>query len=93
MIADRIKVLREQKGLTQTALAQKLNITRASVNAWEMGISKPSTQYIIELAKIFDVSADYLLGINSSASVNVAGLSDDDIELVHSLVEHLKNKE
>ena len=93
MIADRIKVLREQSGLTQTALAQKLNITRASVNAWEMGISKPSTQYIIELAKIFDVSADYLLGINSSASVNVAGLSDDDIELVHSLVEHLKNKE
>ena len=93
MIADRIKVLREQQGLTQTALAQKLNITRASVNAWEMGISKPSTQYIIELAKIFDVSADYLLGINSSASVNVAGLSDNDIELVHSLVEHLKNKE
>ena len=93
MIADRIKFLREQKGLTQTALAQKLNITRASVNAWEMGISTPSTQYIVELAKIFDVSADYLLGINSSACVNVAGLSDDDIEIVYSLVKHLKNKE
>lgn len=92
MIADRIKVLREQKGLTQTALAHMLNITRSSVNAWEMGISTPSTQYIIELAKIFDVSADYLLGVSSTASINVSGLSDNDIELVHSLIEHLKNK-
>ncbi len=92
MIADRIKVLREKKGLTQTALAQKLNITRASVNAWEMGISTPSTQYIIELAKIFDISADYLLGVSSTASINVSGLSDNDIALVHSLIEHLKNK-
>ncbi len=92
MIADRIKALREQKGLTQTALARKLNITRSSVNAWEMGISTPSTQYIIELSKIFDVSADYLLGVSSTASVNVSGLSDNDIELVHTLIEHLKNK-
>lgn len=92
MIADRIKALREQKGLTQTALARKLNITRSSVNAWEMGISTPSTQYIIELSKIFDVSADYLLGVNSTASVNVSGLSDNDIKLVHTLIEHLKNK-
>lgn len=93
MIAERIKVLREQKGFTQAELAKQLNITRSSVNAWEMGISNPSTQYIVELAKIFNVSADYLLGINSSASVSVSGLSDKDIELVHNLVKHLKNKE
>lgn len=85
MVADRIKKLREQKNMTQTILAKKLGITRSSVNAWEMGISVPSTQYIVELANIFDVSTDYLLGVNNTVSLSVEGLTDKDIELVHSL--------
>ena len=40
MIAERIKTLRETNNLTQSALAKKLNVTRSSVNAWEMGISR-----------------------------------------------------
>ena len=54
MVADRIKTLREENQMTQAELARRLSITRASVNAWEMGISVPSTQYIVELAGIFN---------------------------------------
>lgn len=92
MIADRIKLLREQKNMTQSALAKQLGITRSGVNAWEMGISTPSTQYIVELSQLFNVSADYLLGIDSSISVNVSGLTDEDINLVYQLVNLLKGK-
>ena len=46
MLAERIKTLREQAGMSQEKLAKRLGITRSSVNAWEMGISTPSTQYI-----------------------------------------------
>ena len=92
MVADRIKGLREQRGLTQTELAKLLGITRSSVNAWEMGISIPSTQYIVELSLIFKVSTDYLLGVDKSASIDVSGLDEKDIEVVHNLVEHLRNK-
>lgn len=92
MIAERIKNLREQKDMTQTALAKRLNITRSSVNAWEMGISIPSTQYIVELAEIFDVSTDYLLGVNHSATVSVAGLTEEDVLVVHGLIRHLREK-
>lgn len=91
MIAERIKILREQKHITQSELAKHLSITRSSVNAWEMGISVPSTQYLVLLAEFFSVSADYLLGINATSTVNVSGLNDEDIELVNSLVEHLRN--
>lgn len=92
MIADRIKTLREQQNKTQTELAKQLGITRSSVNAWEMGISVPSTQYIVELANIFQVSTDYLLGVNTSSSISVAGLSDKDIELIHTIISHLKGR-
>ncbi len=92
MVADRIKALREQKGLTQTDLSNQLGITRSSVNAWEMGISVPSTQYIVELAHIFKVSTDYLLCVDSSATISVAGLTEKDVQLVHSIISHLKEK-
>lgn len=90
MVADRIKKLREQNGYTQTFLAKNLGITRSSVNAWELGISVPSTQYIVELAQFFKVSTDFLLGVNTTATVNVSGLDDDDIELIQNIINHLR---
>ena len=91
MIADKIKLLREASHLTQTELAKKLNITRSSVNAWEMGISVPSTQSLVQLAQIFDISTDYLLGLDVAFAIRTDGLSDNDIQLVHSIVQRLKN--
>lgn len=92
MIADRIKGLREKKGLTQSSLAKKLGLTRSCVNAWEMGISVPSTQCIVELSSIFDVSTDYLLGIERTATIGIAGLKEDDVQMVLSLICYLRKK-
>ena len=93
MIADRIKSLRENQNKTQSELAKQLGITRSSVNAWEMGISVPSTQYVVELAHIFKVSTDYLLGVDTTSSISVAGLSEKDVEIINTLNLHLKNRE
>ena len=92
MVADKIKSLREQLGLTQSDLAKKLGITRSSVNAWEMGISVPSTQYVVELAGIFKVSTDCLLGVQNTSSVSVDGLSETDVQLVNAVINHLRQK-
>jgi len=92
MVADKIKGLREQSGLTQAALAKQLGVTRAGVNAWEMGISVPSTQCIVALANTFGVSTDYLLGVDATATVSVAGLSDADVALIARIAAHLKAK-
>ena len=57
MIGEKIKKLRKMNGLTQADIARELGITRSSVNAWEMGVSMPSTSYVIKLSRIFKVSA------------------------------------
>ena len=73
MISDKIRELREQAGYSQTQLAKKLDVTRSSVNAWEMGLSSPTTQYIVAMAKLFHVSADYILGLQSEKSNSLDG--------------------
>lgn len=78
--------------MTQAELAKRLGITRSSVNAWEMGISVPSTQCLVDLAEMFRVSTDYLLGIASTSSVSIAGLTEEDTQIVYSLISHLRGK-
>ena len=88
MIYNVIKTLRETAGYSQTQLAKKLDVTRSSVNAWEMGISVPTTPYIIELARIFHVSSDYILGLNSEKQISLEGYSKSEIELVYTLLKY-----
>lgn len=87
MIAERIKSLRERSSMTQAELAKSLSLSRSAVNSWEMGLSVPTTQYIIELAKLFDVSTDTILGKKDSATVSVAGLNDSQITAVMSVIQ------
>lgn len=86
LLADKIRHIREQAGITQAELARKLGLTRSSVNSWEMGLSVPSTQYVIELAKLFDVSTDYLLGMEQGATISVEGLSDKEVSVLLELI-------
>lgn len=86
MIADKIKMLREKQGITQAELAKRLGITRSGVNAWEMGLTVPSTQYVIELSLLFSVSTDYLLDMPQTQTVSVEGLNDREIASVVEII-------
>lgn len=90
MVADRIKQLRTSNNMTQADLAKKLNITRSSVNAWEMGISIPSTTYIVELSQLFKVSTDYLLGLSNNITLDVSMLNNREVQMLYELVLYFK---
>ena len=64
-IEHRIRELREEVGLTQQQLADKLHFNVSTVTKWENGKKIPSYQSLKLLAKFFDVSADYLLEMDS----------------------------
>ena len=86
-LADRIKSLRERANLTQSEIARQLGISRSGVNAWEMGLSVPSMQYIVELAKKFGVSTDYLLGMENTSSISVKGLTEKQVSVLLDTIE------
>lgn len=90
MTSERIKTLRETRGWTQAELARRLNITRNGVNSWEQGLSMPSPACLVDLAKLFSVSTDYLLGIERLETINVTGLKDEDVALLAQLADRLR---
>ena len=91
MTSERIKALREARGWTQAELARRLSITRNGVNSWEQGLSMPSPACLVDLAKLFSVSTDYLLGVERLDAVNVTGLNEEDIALLAQLADRLRN--
>ena len=92
MTAEKIKKLREARGWTQAELARRLGVTRNGVNSWEQGLSMPSPACLVELAKVFSVSTDYLLGVESLDSVNVTGLEARDVALLAEMADRLRNR-
>lgn len=84
---ERLKDLRDRLGYTQSDLAKKLSITRASVNAWEMGISAPSTSWLVELSNLFHVTTDYLLGLDDCITIRTNNLSDRAVTAILNTVE------
>lgn len=62
ILAERIKERRQAKGLKQKEIAEKLNISRETISAYETGRAQPTPQILLELANILETSVDYLLG-------------------------------
>ena len=88
----KLKELRKQSGMTQQQLAEKLGITKSVVSYYELSERTPSPEVLRDLALIFRVSTDYLLGIERVKTIDVSELSDDDIKLLLVTIETLKNK-
>lgn len=88
MISEKIKELRELAGYSQAQLAKKLDVTRSSVNAWEMGLSTPTTQYVVALCKLFHVSADSILGTESRLTVTLDDYTEEEANLIFDLLHY-----
>lgn len=90
MFAERLKQLRKERGLTQVQLAEIIRVERSSVGKYE-GNSRiiPSDDVKKRIAEFFDVSVDYLLGLNESRNIEKPTASGDGLDegLVNLLVD------
>lgn len=82
----RIKRLRENKGKTQAQLAAYLHLNRKAIGSYEHDEREPSLDSIILLAKYFQVSTDYLLGMGKYRVIHANGLTEREYLLIKELV-------
>ena len=64
MIGKRIKELRLELKISQETLAEAIKVHASAVSLWESEKTEPKASYIVSLAKYFNVTSDYLLGLS-----------------------------
>lgn len=58
---EKLSELRKKEGLSQEELGYKLNVTRQTVSKWELGLTTPEMDKLVEMSKIFNISIDELI--------------------------------
>ena len=92
MFSDRVKLLREASKLSQVQLAQKVGVTKQTVSNWENDNILPSVEMLIKVCKYFNVSTDYMLGIDDKTYIEVTGLSLEIVKHIQQLINDIKNQ-
>lgn len=95
IIANRISAQRIKMGISKKELADALGISPSSVSSYEQETNIPSITVLTKMCALFNVSSDYLLGIekapNSASAFNLDGLSQAQIEAVESMIKAFRD--
>ena len=89
---ERLKELRRGRNLTQQALGMKVGLSKAVVSKYENSMGYPTFDVLIRIANYFGVTTDYLLGNMSSKTLDISGLTDSQINILHQLVSEFKRQ-
>lgn len=89
-LGQKIKELRTQRDISQIALAKQLGVSKSVISSYENEVHYPPYDVLLQMARLFGVSTDYLLGATRNKMINVDGLTDKQIESITKIVEELK---
>ncbi len=93
MFNERIKELRLSLGINQVEFGKKLNVSKQCVSNWENDNIQPSIDMLIRICNTFSVSADYLLGIEYSETVDISNLTEEEKKIIFMVISYFdKNK-
>ena len=92
ILGEKLKALRTAKKMSQKELAERIGIAKSVISFYESGDRFPSYDVLIKIARIFNVTTDYLLDVERERTVNVSGLSEEDIAAVTTVIDALKRK-
>jgi transcriptional regulator with XRE-family HTH domain len=91
MLGQRIQELRTGCGWSQVEVAKRLQVAKQTVSNWENENIQPSIDMLVRLAQLFNVSTDYLLGMDNIPRLNVDGLSPEVIAHLSLLIDDYRN--
>ncbi|OUN11494.1 helix-turn-helix domain-containing protein [Flavonifractor sp. An91] len=85
-VSERIKELRKARRMTQNEFAERINVTKSTVSAYENGSRLPSYDVLIRIARLFKVSTDHLLGYSEKTEIDVTGLTRKQINVIQDMI-------
>lgn len=86
MFDQRIKELRQSLGINQVEFGKRINVSKQCVCNWENGNIQPSIDMLVRIANTFSISADYLLGLSNTPTLDVSGLTSEQIMHIRNIV-------
>lgn len=92
MLSQRIHELRTARGINQVKLGEILGVTKQSVSNWENDNIQPSIEILMKLAEYFGVSTDYLLGLEEKRTLDVTGLSLEEVAHIQQIIHDMNKK-
>lgn len=92
MLSKKIKTLRIAKGINQVEMANSLGVSKQCISNWENDNILPSIEMLVKLSKYYNVSTDYLLGLDTKRNLSVEGLTESQIAHISLIIEDLKNE-
>lgn len=88
----RLRELRERKHMTQLQAANRLSLSKTTISGYENNIKTPSLEILIKLARMYEVSADYILGFEDRRMLYVEDLTQEQQELLEAIIREFKRK-
>ena len=92
MLGQRIREMRSNRGWSQVVLAKRLGVTKQTVSNWENDNIQPSIEMLIRIVKVFQTSADYLLGLDAVPRLNLEGIPSEFAAHISLIIEDYRNK-
>lgn len=91
MLAQRIKELRKARKISQVELGTALGVTKQCVSNWENDNIQPSIEMLVKIATFFEVSTDYLLGLEKTNYIDITDLPVQQAEHIKQIVEDYRS--
>ncbi len=89
---QRLRDLRKEKKFTQKEFADKLQTTDDSIFSWEKGRSEPSIEMIRRICAIFNISADYLIGLENDDGSRIESSYEFEYRHDNTILKHKEKK-
>ena len=86
----RLKELRERRGLSQSEVADRLEVTRSTISGYERNTITPSLDQLVRLAVLYHASLDYMMGMDNRACFYLDDLTESQKQTVLDVVDRIK---
>ena len=90
MFYERVKELRNSLGINQVEFGKIIGVSKQCVSNWESGYIQPSIDMLVRIATKFSVRADYLLGLNDKPTLDVEGLTNEQILHLRAIIDDIR---